>query len=100
MYLYHATPSDNLVSIVERGLDVDKAAGALKACWMCNEKKVAWAILHVAKRHKVLADQVVVCRIRVPRPWLIRSRVGLWYCLRDIPADRIVGCIGAIDAVA
>jgi hypothetical protein len=25
----------------------------------------------------------------VPRRWLRRSRRGLWYCPRDIPASRI-----------
>ena len=31
----------------------------------------------------------VVLEVDVPRSWLRRSKKGLWYCTRDIPADRI-----------
>jgi hypothetical protein len=32
---------------------------------------------------------VVILLADVPRAWLRKSRKGLWYSVRDIPADRI-----------
>jgi hypothetical protein len=35
----------------------------------------------------------VILEINVPRSWLRRSKKGLWYCLRDIPPERIRGVV-------
>jgi len=45
--------------------------------------------MHVAWRHSVRIEAVITLEVDVPRSWLRRSRKGLWYCRRDIPADRI-----------
>jgi hypothetical protein len=31
----------------------------------------------------------VILLVDVPRAWLRKSRKGLWYSVRDVPADRI-----------
>jgi hypothetical protein len=46
-------------------------------------------VLHTVRRHGGPVEQVVVLDVSVPRRWLRRSRRGLWYCPRDIPAGRI-----------
>jgi hypothetical protein len=46
-------------------------------------------VLHAVRRHGGPVEQVVVLDVAVPRRWLRRSRRGLWYCPRDIPAGRI-----------
>jgi hypothetical protein len=45
--------------------------------------------LHVVKRHGGRVESTVLLEIDVPRSWLRRSRKGLRYSLRDIPADRV-----------
>jgi len=36
---------------------------------------------------------VVILEIDVPRRWLRRSKRGLYYCLHDIPPERIRGVV-------
>jgi hypothetical protein len=46
-------------------------------------------VLHVIRRHGGRVESTVVLEIDVPRSWLRKSRKGLWYSARDIPARRI-----------
>jgi len=39
----------------------------------------------------------VILEVEVPRSWLRRSRKGLWYCMRDIPATRIRRLFGFVE---
>jgi hypothetical protein len=88
MLLRHSTPAKNLASILRRGLLVSKSKGRLAAVWL-HAAKTSWAVLHTVHRHGGPVEQVVVLDVAVPRRWLRRSRRGLWYALRDIPAGRI-----------
>jgi hypothetical protein len=36
---------------------------------------------------------VVILETDVPRPWLRRSKAGLWYSVRDVPPSRIGGAV-------
>lgn len=89
MKLRHATPARNLPSILRQGLLCSKSQGRLKAVWMHATSKTEWATLHVVQRHGGRVEEVVVLELNVPRSWLRRSRKGLWFSMRDIPADRI-----------
>ena len=51
--------------------------------------KSFWATLHTLRRHGGRAEAVVILLVDVPRAWLRRNRKGLWYSVRDVPADRI-----------
>jgi hypothetical protein len=89
--LRHATPRRNLDSIGLFGLDPACARSAsLKAVWLHKPSRTSWAIPHVAARHAAPVAEVVVLTVRVPRAWLVRTKRGLWFCRRLIPADRIV----------
>jgi len=46
--------------------------------------------MHVAWRHGTRIEAVITMEVDVPRSWLRRSRKGLWYCTRDIPAARFL----------
>jgi len=89
MKLRHATPFRNLPSIQRHGLLCSKSKGRLQAVWLATEGKSSWTALHVAWRHGGRIEAVIILEIDVPRSWLRRSRNGLWYCTRDLPADRI-----------
>jgi hypothetical protein len=87
--LRHATPARNLDSVLRRGLLTAKSRGRLKVVWLHSAAASSWAILHTIKRHGGRVEEVVILEADVPRSWLRRSRRRLWYCPRDIPADRI-----------
>jgi hypothetical protein len=89
MLLRHATPARNLASILRSGLLTRYSRGKMPAVWLCRPGKSSWAVLHVVKRHGGRAESTVVLEVNVPRTWLRRSRKGLWYSTRDIPAERI-----------
>jgi hypothetical protein len=97
MLLRHATPIRNLVSIQRHGLLCPKSQGRLKAVWLATKEKSSWAALHVAWRHGARIEAIITLEVDVPRSWLRRSRKGLWYCTRDIPADRIRRLFGFVE---
>ena len=89
MRLRHATIARNLPSVLRNGLLCSKSKGRLKVVWLHTPNKTSWAALHTVRRHGGRVEAVVVLEVSVPRRWLRRNRRGLWYCVRDIPADRI-----------
>jgi hypothetical protein len=89
MKLRHATLRKNLPGIHRRGLLSSKSKGKLKAVWLHALTKTAWAMLHTVKRHGGRVEDVIVFELNVPRRWLRRSKRGLWYCPRNIPAARL-----------
>ena len=97
MLLRHATPIRNLPSIQRHGFLCSKSQGRLKAVWLATKEKSSWAAMHVAWRHGARIEAVVTLEVDAPRSWLRRSRKGLWYCTRDIPADRIRRLFGFVE---
>ena len=47
----------------------------------------------MVRDHEGRVEAVVILELDVPRRWLRRSKKGLWYCPRDIPAERIRGVV-------
>jgi hypothetical protein len=62
--------------------------GRLPVVWLHAPSKTPWAMLHTVKRHGGRIEAVAVIELNGPRRWLRKSRRGLWYCRRDIPAFR------------
>src|SRR3954464_2823523 len=89
MLVRHATPAKNLAPILRTSLLCRKSRGRLKVVWLHTPNKSSWAALHTVRRHGSRVEAVVVLKVSVPRSWLRRNRRGLWYCVRDIPAERI-----------
>jgi hypothetical protein len=85
----HATLAGRLPRILRQGLLTAKSRGKLPAVWLCSRARMAWACLHVLRRHGGLPQEVVVVEVTVPRAWLRRSRQGLWYVRHDIGPERI-----------
>ena len=93
MLLRHATLARYLPSVCRAGLLTSKSQGKLPAVWLCCRPKTAWAALHTIKRHGGRVEGVVILEFDVPRRWLRRSKRGLYYCLRDVPPERIRGVV-------
>src|SRR5438094_9223980 len=73
------------------------SASSRSGCKHPEKGKFSWAALHVAWRHGARIEAVITLEVDVPRSWLRRSRKGLWYCTRDIPADRIRRLFGFVE---
>jgi hypothetical protein len=89
MILRHATLVRNLPGIERRGLLGRKSMGKRPVVWLHTPAKSFWATLHTVRRHGGRAEAVIILLVDVPRAWLRKNRKGLWYSVRDIPADRI-----------
>lgn len=69
----------------------------IKACWFHTPRLTTWAILHTMQRHKAPLEAIVIVEFQVPRRWLTRFRVGLWYTKQDVEASRIRRIIPGIE---
>jgi hypothetical protein len=93
MLLRHVTLARNVNSILRRGLLCAKSKGKRRVVWLHSPARSHWALVHTVERHGGRIESVVVLEIDVPRSWLRRSMAGLWYCVRDIPPERIRGAV-------
>jgi hypothetical protein len=92
----HVTLARNLPSILRHGLLCSKSRGKKKVVWACSPSQTSWAVLHVCRRHRAAAPQVIVLEIDIPRSWVKRhgaAAKGLYYCGRDIGPQHIRGII-------
>ena len=86
----HASPTQNLPSILCTGLDPARSRSRFAAVWLHTASRSRWALPHVASRHAVPAPAVSLVTVLVPRSWLSRRSAGVWYCRRPIPPANIV----------
>lgn len=64
MIIYHVTPTNNLSSILERGISPEFSKGRFPACWyVSTEQTKLWAIAHVSARHHVDANSISVFEV-------------------------------------
>jgi hypothetical protein len=97
--LRHATPLANLKSIERTGLLPSRSQTARNEVWLHKPSRTAWAVLHVARRHKVPIEKIVVLTVRVPRAKLQRRRSCLWSCSQTIQPEQIKASIRVDDLV-
>lgn len=86
----HATPTRNLKSILSQGLLPAFARGRLKVVWLHTPGRSAWAVAHVAGRHRVAASSVALLTLAVPRSALRRARRGVWLSAAVVPPACVV----------
>jgi len=92
MTLYHVTHEDNWFGVVEHGLLTARARDRRKAIWLVTESNQTWASSHVLKTHPGWTpESLVTFVVTVRRSWLRKTRMrGVWYCVEDIPPNRII----------
>jgi hypothetical protein len=94
MILYHTTLRRLLSSILTGGLQVRRHKLRLPAVWLHGPGMLSWGVCHAVQRHGCPAGSVVCVEVSVPRSWVRRGRhKGMYYVLRDVPADRILGVL-------
>jgi hypothetical protein len=81
---FHATTQEAWQRIQHRGLDPAYAQGKDPAVWLHTAGFTTWAVAHTIDRHHVPVEAVVILQVRIPRPWLVRFRRGMWKCRRLI----------------
>lgn len=86
---YHWTFRHCLGSILDQGLKRDKATGKLPAVWVCDSTRYAEAQFHIAERHDMPLETMVLLRVLVDFCELTQTKWdGVYYLLRDVePRD-------------
>ncbi len=79
MILYHVTPSGNLGSIQNVGLDWRQFGRSVKkGIWLAEAWRLMWARYHVARWHTHDHEDMAVLKVRISRSDLRRVRDGIW----------------------
>lgn len=87
-YVYHWTHRKLLNRIARQGLDPSFSNGRMLAVWVCDEKRIAWALGHTASNHGWDADEIVCIRIKVCGIPLRRTaNTGVYNCITTITPD-------------
>jgi len=71
--LYHITPMENNRSIIKTGISPHFSKHVEAVCWYCTEPRLAWAIAHVANRHKIIPDGLLVFTAQ-PGEWYQKTK--------------------------
>ena len=80
LILYHVTPSENVQSILQNGIDPAYATGKMKASWYVSRHRIEWAIIHAANLHHCTPDEMHVCAVHVLGSTMYRfNRAGFYY---------------------
>jgi RNA:NAD 2'-phosphotransferase (TPT1/KptA family) len=88
--LYHVTLRRNLRSIKRKGLKRSYSTGKRQAVWLVEKECQTWAAMHVAKRHGVRIDQLIVLTVQVPAECLYRGSANTYYSTADVPPESII----------
>lgn len=86
--LYHITPSENVASIYESGLQPSYSTGFMKSVWLVNKRNIVWALAHCSNRHSVSVDNLSVTTINTDDQKIVRfATSGLFYCKHIIQVE-------------
>lgn len=81
MQVFHVTPICNTPQIRARGVRPDLATGKRKASYWVDVKCLPWAIAHVANRHGLKVDRLVIFEADIPEEALKAMNLpGVFYC--------------------
>ena len=87
MTLYHTTPTVNVPSILQTGIDPRRSEGKIIAAWLHTQSLTACAEAHVARKHHT--TDVITITVNVPRRWLTRRWRCIWTCDHVIEPERL-----------
>jgi hypothetical protein len=77
--LHHVTPARNVPSILRLGILGSRSKGARKVAWLCDGKRLAWCLPHIAKHHGVKLLDLAVLTVKLPRGhWTRTGRKGVY----------------------
>lgn len=60
---WHVTPAMNEGSINSKGLDPDFSLGKMAVCWLVDDERLAWAIMHTSAKFRVPVDELICYKI-------------------------------------
>jgi hypothetical protein len=88
--IFSAIPPHRLSSILRNGLLPACSRGKRPEVWLHTASRRPWARAHVARRHKVAPEAVLILRLVLDRRSLVRRGRGLYSCPVVIPPAAIV----------
>lgn len=63
--LYHVTPIENQVSILNQGVLPSKSEGKWKASWWVTQDALDWALAHVSARRDIPTSHLIIFEVTV-----------------------------------
>jgi len=80
LVLYHVTPAENVLSILETTIDPKYAKGKMPVIWMVSRHRIEWALIHTSVHHDTAIDSLAVCAVHVFGKDVYRfNRAGFYY---------------------
>lgn len=73
IHLYHVTPTENIPSIVERGLDPVFSKGKRPVIWLLSAQRVNWGLAHVSNRHKTPVNGLTLFYVTLDKGALLKT---------------------------
>lgn len=86
---YHVTPRRNVASILSIGLHLDFARGRVRGVWVCDAKRLPWAVAHVANHQGVRPEDMSIIAVDMTKCTLRRVREGVWVYSGHLTTERI-----------
>ncbi len=63
MVVFHVTPEENVMSIMEHGINPKFSAGKMPVCWYVAKRYIEWAVIHVSVQHHVYPHELAVLAV-------------------------------------
>jgi hypothetical protein len=88
--LYHVTHRDHVRPILMDRLRPHSPNGRNPRVWLCDRKRLPWALAHVAQSHGWPPEVMRVLGVRA-RPYrLMRARPGVYWTHRPLLAQGVI----------
>lgn len=79
--VFHITSYEAMVKILDQGAIEPKASQGRRAvAWYVNRNLIPWAIAHVAQRHDLKIDQIVIMYVKADWDMMMKSSKNGVYC--------------------
>lgn len=79
--VFHVTSYEAMVKILDQGaIDPKVSQGKRNVAWYVTRSLIPWAIAHVAQRHDLKIDQMVIMYVKTEWDKLMRSSKNGVYC--------------------
>lgn len=94
--LYHVTHVNNLRAIACHGLRINRDRRGRGRVWLCDRKRIGWAVLHVTEAHRWEPWEIAIVGVTHANPFR-SGREGIMYVRADVQPSCICLCVSTIQ---
>lgn len=91
--LFHVSPVRHRQGIVRWGLLPCADRRGKGRIWLCDRRRLPWALEHVARTHRIAQDELQVWKVTVDPQAVSRRRLGVYYSVLRLRARPAVASI-------